>query len=110
LGEPEGREDEVRTESGALPEGARVDEGSAADPAQRERVPPLPGRRQSAGDMSLDLAAAADEPEQLVRYLIMAVQEHIGYSENSSKWMVILTHLALANEELEIRNRPSRDR
>jgi hypothetical protein len=109
LGESERGADEIReSTAGALPEGAAVDEGSAADSAQRGRLPPLPGQPKSAGDLSLDLAASLDEPEQLVRMLIVAAQEHVGYSENTDKWKVVLGHAAQAAKELEKLNQPSR--
>jgi len=56
--------------------------------------------------MTLDLAALMDEPEQLVRHLIVACQEHVGFSQNSKKWMVILGHVASAARELERLNEP----
>ena len=57
--------------------------------------------------MSLDLAAALDEPEQLIRHLIAAAQEHFGASENEAKWKVVLGHASKASEELERLNQPS---
>jgi hypothetical protein len=110
LGKSEGREDEVRTETGALSEDAGVDVGSAADSALGDRLPPLPGQPKSAGDLSLDLAAALDEPEQLVRCLVIAAQEHVGYSENSDKWKVVLGHATAAAKELEKLNAPASHR
>jgi hypothetical protein len=103
-----GGTDEPRdSEGGAVPESAAVDEGSAADPAQRDRVPPLPDRASAAGDMSLDLAASLDEPEQLVRMLGFAANEHVGYSENSAKWSIVLKHSLAAGRELEQMNAPA---
>ena len=93
-----------------MPEGADLTEGHTADPAFGERLPPLPGQPKSAGDLSLDLAAALDEPEQLIRMLIVAAQEHVGYSENGPKWAVIINHAASAAKELEKRNEPTSHR
>ena len=93
-----------------MPEGAEVDTGSAANSARRERVPPLPGRPKSSGDMSLDLAASLDEPEQLVRMLGFAANEHVGYSENSAKWSIVLKHSLAASRELEQMNAPASHR
>ena len=108
MGQSEGREDEPRdSEGGAVPEGAAVDEGSAADPTQRDRLPPLPGRPKSAGDMSLDLAASLDEPEQLVRMLGFAANEHVGYSENSAKWAIVLKHSLAASSGIGANERAS---
>ena len=108
MGESEGREDELGDpEGGAVPEGADLAEGHTSDPAHSESLPPLPGRPKSSGDLSLDLAAALDEPEQLVRMLIVAAQEHVGYSENGPKWAVIVNHAAAAAKELEKRNEPA---
>jgi hypothetical protein len=105
--EPEGREDEIGdTDAGPLSADAAMVEGSAADPAPRKSVPAFRARGGAAGDLSLDLAAAADEPEQLVRMLIVAATEHINYSENEEKWKVILGHLDKASKELERLNMP----
>ena len=108
MGEPEGRTDETRDAgAGALPEGHAADgSGYDTDPSQRQRVPPLPGQPRAAGDMSLDMAAALDEPEQLVRHLVIAAQEHIGASENEAKWKVVLGHASAATKELERVNQP----
>jgi hypothetical protein len=85
-----------------------VDEGLPPDPTFGERVPLLHERRRATGD--LDLAAAMDEPEQLVRLLIVAAQEHIGFSLNEAKWKIVLGHAAQASKELEKLNEPSRTR
>lgn len=90
---------------GALSEGAAMaGTDDSADSPFGDRVPPLRGRPSAAG--TLDLAAALDEPEQLIRYLIVAAQEHIGFSENSDKWKILLGHVASAAKELEKLNQP----
>ena len=108
MGESERREDEVRgTAASAVPESVRaVHDGDAADPAFSDELPVFPARSKSAG--TLDLAVATDEPEQLVRYLVMAAQEHIGFSEHDAKWKILLGHFAQAAKELEKLNEPSR--
>jgi hypothetical protein len=111
MGESEGREDEIGdTDSSAVPESVRAvhEQGDAPDPSFSDRLSSFSSRRESTG--ALDLAAALDEPEQLIRYLIIACQEHVGYSQNSAKWMVILGHLARATMELEKLNEPASHR
>jgi len=109
LGESERGADEIReSTAGALPEGAASDEGSAADSAYSDELSALHRKSKPSGDLSLDLAASLDEPEQLVRMLIVAAQEHVGYSENTDKWKVVLGHAAQAAKELEKLNQPSR--
>ena len=89
MGESTGREDEVRAGASAVPESVRaVHDGDAGDPSFSDELPVFPARSKSAG--TLDLAVATDEPEQLVRYLVMAAQEHIGFSENTEKWKIVL--------------------
>ena len=107
--QPEGGTNEARdAEAGAVPNNAAMAEGSAADLTYGDELSTLQSKRKSTGDMSLDLAAALDEPEQLVRHLIMAANEHIGFSENEAKWKVVLGHAAAAAKELEKLNEPRR--
>jgi hypothetical protein len=111
MGESEGREDEIGdTDAGPVPEGFGSPDGPAGGAARRDRLSSLRGRTQPTGDMSLDLAAALDEPEQLVRHLIIAAQDHVGYSENEAKWKVVLGHAASAAKELEKLNEPASHR
>lgn len=111
MGEPEGREDEPgATEASAVPEGAAASDGPPADPAHGDELPAFRAKSKSAGDMSLDLAAALDEPEQLVRMLGFAANEHVGYSENSTKWAVVLKHSLAAGRELAQMNEPASHR
>lgn len=109
MGESEGREDEAGSAAAsAVPESVKHlhEPGHAADPTFGDELPVFPSQSKSAG--TLDLAVATDEPEQLVRYLIMAAQEHIGFSENEPKWKILLGHFAQAAKELEKLNEPSR--
>lgn len=109
MGEPESGEGQVgQSGASAVPESVKHlhEPGHAADPTFGDELPVFPPSSKSAG--TLDLAVAADEPEQLVRYLIMAAQEHIGFSENESKWKILLGHFAQAAKELEKLNEPSR--
>jgi hypothetical protein len=109
LGEPESGEGQAGpTKIGTVPEGAEYDAEFAADPPFSDRLSALRSRRESAG--ALDLAAALDEPEQLIRYLVIAAQEHIGFSQNEAKWKVILGHAAQAAKELERLNEPTSHR
>ena len=111
MGEPESGEGQSRDpEAGALPEGARLDQGSGPGAAQRDELSSFRGRAKSAGDLSLDLACAMDEPEQLVRSLMLAAHEQIGFSLNEAKWKVILGHVSKASEELEKLNEPASHR
>lgn len=98
MGESKGREDEGDAGAGPVPEGSAGVEGSAADSAYGDELPPFPPGRKSAG--TLDLAAANDEPTQLIRMLIVAAHEHIDESENSDQWKVLLGHFERANNEL----------
>jgi hypothetical protein len=108
LGESEGRENEDRDAvAGAVPESVRTLHEPGRDTTYTElgdELPLLRSRRESAG--ALDLAASLDEPEQLIRHLIVAAQEHIGFSENEAKWKVVLGHAAAAAKELEKLNQP----
>jgi hypothetical protein len=101
MGEPERREELDRPlEGGALPEGAATPAGPAADPARRDRLPPLHSRQDSADDLaksledpnaplseSLDLLIKLNEPELLIRALKkIAVQ----YPPEDKRWLGIL--------------------
>ena len=109
LGESEGRENEAReSEPSAVPESVRAvhDEGHAGDPTFGDELPLSPAQSKSAG--TIDLAIAADEPEQVIRYLIVAAQEWIDASENTEKWKAIIAQLAVLQKQLERLNEPSR--
>ena len=82
----------------AVPESVRAvhDEGHAADPTFGDELPLSPAQSKSAG--TIDLAIAADEPEQVIRYLIVAAQEWIDASENTEKWKAIIAQLAVLAE------------
>ena len=95
-------------EASAVPEGARASEGSAADPTFGDELPLSPAQSKSAG--TLDLAIAADEPEQVIRYLIVAAQEWINASENTEKWKAIIAQLAVLQKQLERLNAPASHR
>ena len=81
-----------------MPESVRAvhDEGHAADPTFGDELPLSPAQSKSAG--TIDLAIAADEPEQVIRYLIVAAQEWIDASENTEKWKAIIAQLAVLAE------------
>ena len=111
MGESTGRENEDRQpEASAVPESVRAvhDEGHAGDFSFSGELQALQPRGQSTG--TLDLAAAADEPEQLVRYLIVAANEWIGASENTEKWKAIVAQLAVLQKQLERLNEPASHR
>lgn len=112
MGESEGREDEPRDAvAGAVPESVRTLHEPGEHTTYTElgdELPVFPRGSKSAG--TLDLAAMNNEPEQLVRYLIIAAQEWIGFSDNDGKWKVILGHLAAAAKELEKLNAPASHR
>jgi hypothetical protein len=103
MGESERREGRDRAvEGSALPEGAAVDE-SAADFARREDLPPLHSKFESAD--SLDLLAALDEPELLVRALKKLADERRGKG-----WAVVKTWAGYTEEALRIANEPGPNR
>ena len=81
-----------------MPESVRAvhDEGHAGDPTFGDELPLSPAQSKSAG--TIDLAIAADEPEQVIRYLIVAAQEWIDASENTEKWKAIIAQLAVLAE------------
>ena len=109
MGESTGRENEAReSEPSAVPEGARASEGSAADPTFGDELPLSPAQSKSAG--TIDLAIAADEPEQVIRYLIVAAQEWINASENTEKWKAIIAQLCVLQKQLERLNAPASHR
>ena len=54
------------------------------------------------------MAVFNDEPTQLIRYLVMAAQEHIGFSEHDIEWKVLFGHFTAAQRELEKLNEPAR--
>ena len=112
MGESTGREDEAR-ESGAsaVPESVRAvhEQGrDSADPTFGDELPLSPAQSKSAG--TIDLAIAADEPEQVIRYLIIAAQEWIDASENTEKWKAIIAQLAVLQKQLERLNAPASHR
>lgn len=107
MGESESGEGQVQQpETGAVPEGARASEGSAANPTFGDELQTFRPRREPAG--SIDLACIADEPEQAIRMLIAAANEWIDASENTEKWKVIIAQLAVLQKQLERLNEPSR--
>ena len=112
LGEQESGEGQApQPEASAVPESIRAvhEQGrDSADPAFGDELSLFPGQSKSTG--TLDLAAVNDEPEQLVRNLIVAANEWIDSSENSDKWKVILGHLAAAQKELDRLNEPASHR
>lgn len=90
-----GGEDEIGdTDAGPAPEGAEL-----------KLSPP---NRKSAG--SLDLAAANDEPTQLIRMLIVAAREHVGESEHNAEWKALLGHFEKADKEIARMQDPSHKR
>jgi hypothetical protein len=106
-----GRENESReSEPSAVPESVRAvhDEGHAGDPTFGDELPLSPAQSKSAG--TIDLAIAADEPEQVIRYLIVAAQEWIDASENTEKWKAIIAQLAVLQKQLERLNAPASHR
>ena len=111
MGQSEGREDEDRDAgAGAVPESVRAlhEQGSAADPAHGDELPVFPGQPASAG--TLDLAAAADEPMQLIRYLVVAANEHIGFSEHEEEWTILLRCFTDAKEKIAKLQEPASHR
>jgi hypothetical protein len=109
LGESTGRENEAReSEPSAVPESVRAvhNEGHAGDPTFGDELPLSPAQSKSAG--TIDLAISADEPEQVIRYLIVAANEWIDASENTEKWKAIIAQLAVLQKQLERLNEPSR--
>ena len=111
MGESEGRENEGRqSEASAVPESVRTvhDEGHAGDFSFSGELQALQPRGQSTG--TIDLAIAADEPEQVIRYLIVAANEWIDASENTEKWKAIIAQLAVLQKQLERLNAPASHR
>ena len=112
LGESTGREDEDRQpEASAVPESVRAVHESgrdSADPAFGDELPLSPAQSKSAG--TIDLAIAADEPEQVIRYLIVAANEWLDASENHEKWKAIIAQLAVLQKQLERLNEPASHR
>ena len=107
-----GREDEARGSSAsAVPESVRAVHESgrdSGDPAFGDELPLSPAQSKSAG--TIDLAIAADEPEQAVRYLVVAAQEWIDASENTEKWKAVIAQLAVLQKQLERLNEPASHR
>jgi hypothetical protein len=100
--EPEGRQGSIGdAEASALPEGAARE---PADPAPRPGV--QAARVESAAGSCLDLAAALDEPEQLIRELKRIAAEH-GASRG---WEGIRRLCERAEEYFEVINRPEANR
>ena len=56
------------------------------------------------------MAIAADEPEQVIRYLIVAANEWIDASENTEKWKAIIAQLAVLQKQLDRLNEPASHR
>jgi hypothetical protein len=103
MGEPAGREGEDGlAETGALPEGAAR---QSANPAQRAGM--QAARVESATSSCLDLAAAMDEPEQLIRELKRIAAERSG---DSRAWEGIRRLCERAEEYFEVINRPEANR
>jgi hypothetical protein len=101
MGEPEGRTGPGgKPEAGDVLEGqARVD-GSAADSAQRDRMPPFRGQYQSTA--SLDMLADMGEVEALLADLARIAKSH----SNDLRWAAFGRHIAAALAELERINAP----
>lgn len=100
MGESERREGQVgASEAGALPEGAAIPSGSAADPAQRLGVQGVSGRGESS--VSLDLQALLDEPEQLIHELKKIADAH----PDSKRWTIVSRMCIRAKEAFDIIHR-----
>ena len=111
LGESEGRENEAReSDASAVPESVRAvhDEGHAGDSTFGDELPLSPSQSKSAG--TIDLAVSLDEPEQVIRMLIVAANEWIDASENTEKWKAIIAQLAVLQKQLERLNAPASHR
>ena len=112
MGKPVGREDEGREpETSAMPEGADavVQSGrDSTDPAFGDELQAFRPRREPTG--SIDLAVIADEPEQVIRMLIVAANEWLDASENTEKWQAIIAQLAVLQKQLERLNEPASHR
>jgi hypothetical protein len=103
MAEPEGRAGPGgEPEGGALPEGA---ERSAADSARRASMQALSG--QSAAASCLDLAAALDEPETLIRELKRIAEER---DSSDKRWIGVRRLCERAEEYFEVMNRPEANR
>lgn len=105
MGEHEGREEPSgQSERGALPEGAPITFGSAADPAQRDGVPPLRAqysRPDDLGPESLDLLASCNEPE-----LLMLALRKLAASRPGKFWAIVGQHAGFAAQSLKHANEP----
>jgi hypothetical protein len=101
MGESEGREGQGgKPEAGDVLEGqARVD-GSAADTAQRDRMPPFRGGYQSSA--SLDMLADMSEVEALAADLARIAKSHA----NDLRWAAFGRHIDAVLAELERINAP----
>ena len=104
MGESSGGTGETRnSETGALPEGASLAEGSAAGGAQRVGVPPFRGQFESATNLSL--LADLDEPEELMIELWRLASEKQNRSP-SHAWTIVAGHAYRAMTELQKANQP----
>jgi hypothetical protein len=106
MGEPTGREGQDRPpEASPVPEGAAAPERSAAGAVQRDRVPPLHPKPESAA--SLDTLVSLDEPEQLIREL-KAIAE--SYPKSDERWEGIRRLCERAEEYFAHINQPKANR
>lgn len=105
MDEPEGAEGPSEAaQASPLPEGAIVDEKAAADPAQREGVPPLRAERQSAAH--LDILVEMDEPEALMERL----RRVAGERTTDQRWATVFHGAREIELRLEALNRPASHR
>ena len=105
MGEPTGREGSPgQSEGSALPEGAAASHEPAADPAQRDGVPPLRAqysRPDDLGPESLDLLASCNEPE-----LLMLALRKLAASRPGKFWAIVGQHAGFAAQSLKHANEP----
>ena len=105
MDESTGREEPSgQPERGALPEGAVLPTEPAADPAQRDSVPPLRAqysRPDDLGPESLDLLASCNEPE-----LLMLALRKLAASRPGKFWAIVGQHAGFAAQSLKHANEP----
>jgi hypothetical protein len=93
-------DDDGDAEAGPVPEGAAIEPQLAEGSSARQGVPLL----QVKGDIgpeSLDMLAALNEPEQLMRAL-----HRLANERTSRSWGVVARYAGIAEEALKAANEP----